>query len=60
MVKLWTEWDFGQDYFVFTSEEKAKAWLWEAMQDQLDQFSFTTPDCIFNEGFAGFHPVTVI
>ncbi|MAX04775.1 MAG: hypothetical protein CL883_05580 [Dehalococcoidia bacterium] len=27
MFRLWIEWDFGQDNFVFSSQEKAKKWF---------------------------------
>lgn len=64
MLRLWCEWDYGQENFIFTSEAAGRAWLEKAVLDidggfDLDDF----PDGIsdyFDQGLAGFGPVTII
>ena len=34
MFKVWMEWDCGQDYLVFTTEEKARAWIDAIVKDE--------------------------
>jgi hypothetical protein len=34
MFKVWLEWDCGQDYLVFTTEEKAIAWIDAIAKDE--------------------------
>lgn len=59
MINLWCGWDFGQDYYIFTDENKAKAYLAKAMNDQLDELGFNNIQEVFDEGLAGYEVVTV-
>jgi len=59
MIKLWCEWDFGQDSFIFSNEEKAKAYLEKAMGEELKGLDFNNIDQVFEEGLAGYEVVTV-
>ena len=61
MIRIWCEWDLGQDYYVFTDEEKALAWLNKAVasnEDLSDEFS--SGQQVIDEGLAGFKILTVI
>ncbi len=61
-LNLWCEWDYGQDDYLFTSEETAKAWLWKqilANGDFADEFPGGIEQ-VFGEGLAGFSIKTVI
>jgi hypothetical protein len=61
-LRLWVEWDYGQDSYIFTDEDKAKEWLWKQIQDNGD-FASEFPDgveMLFEEGLAGFQTVTIL
>ena len=53
-VSLWCEWDCGQDIVVFTSKDKAKAWLKDMLGTDLEEMNFKNIDDIFDSGLAGF------
>lgn len=65
MFRLWCELDYGQDSVIFTSEQAGKNWLDSAILniDGIEYYSGEFPNCVedlFNEGLAGFEPVTII
>ena len=57
-LKLWCEWDFGEDYILFESEEDGKAWLEKEMGD-LAEMDFENIEQVFKKQCAGFNIVTV-
>ena len=61
MIRLWCEWDLGQDSLIFTNEDKAIDWLQKALQVHEYLFEdFENATAIIDEGLAGFHILTVI
>jgi hypothetical protein len=59
MFKLWIEWDFGQDDFIFKTKEDAKHWFRENVNlDDLGD-EFRNHQQIFDEGYAGFERLKV-
>ena len=59
LLKLWLEWDYGQDDMIFNSEEDAKDWM-QSMIDLRDfDPEFATVQDIFESGLAGFKIVTL-
>lgn len=62
-LKLWCEWDFGQDGFIFDDEATGKAWLKETILNSgntLDELGFISVEQIFDEGLAGFDIVQLV
>lgn len=63
-IKLWCEYDYGQDSVIFESEEKALTWL----QDQIiavDGLEFMLETCydaanLHEDGLCGFLDITLI
>jgi len=60
LLRLWVEWDFGQDSHVFESEEGAKRWLNERLLEQDDWPEGEDADFLFHEGLAGVAIVWVV
>lgn len=61
MIRVWCEWDLGQDYYVFTDEEKALAWLDKVVtSDNSLSEEFSSGQQVIDEGLAGFKILTVI
>ena len=59
--KLWCEWDYGQDYYIFTSEDAGKAWLANRIdENELKELEFNCVLDIFEEGLAGFEIVKLV
>ena len=64
-LKVWCEYDYGQDELIFKSEKKAKAWL-EAAITEIDgidwiEAEFGSIEQFFGDtGLAGFTIVTLI
>ncbi len=54
MLKLWMEWDYGQDLLVFASRDDAVIWMNRTIEFEDFDDSIQSVDDIFNEGFAGF------
>lgn len=61
MIRLWCEWDIGQDSYIFTNEEKAREWLNKALkEDEYLSQEFESAEEILKEGLAGFDFLIVI
>lgn len=65
MFKVWLEWDYGQEDFVFTSEEAAKRWVNEAQistgnYDEDGAEIFDTYDALEEDGMVSIQLVRVI
>lgn len=58
-LKLWCDWDYGQDAILFENEEDVKAWLDKEMGDLLADLEFKNIEQVFEEQCAGFNIVTV-
>ncbi len=62
MWRVWIEWDFGQDQFVFSSEEKAEAWARSVIAAEAER-SDNPEDWDFKalteEGLIGWDELTV-
>ena len=63
-LRLWYEWDYGQDTVLFTSEEQGRKWLEQATRsiDGNNYFEENYPDGIeqvFSEHLAGFEIMSV-
>ena len=61
-LKLWCEWDYGQDSVIFTEESVAKNWLYVNMggREELDEIGFGSVEEIFDEYLAGFNIISLI
>lgn len=63
MYKVWLEWDLGQDTVVFTSREKAEAWINDAiLADEYglaDEFPQGFQD-VYDTGLCSIQPLEVI
>ncbi len=55
VYSVWSEWDIGQEYHVFTSEEKALKWCEEneGLKEVLEEEEGTIQDLI-KDGLLGF------
>ena len=59
LYSLWCEWDLGQEYIIFSSQEKGREWLAkEIAQDEYLSDEYDV-DRIFNLGLAGFTVVAL-
>lgn len=56
MIRIWCEWDIGQEYLVFSSEEKARKWL-ESHWPR--DSGFINWQEAWAEGFMGFQSLTL-
>lgn len=61
-IKLWCEWDYGQDAVIFSNESVAKNWLCASMggHDELTEMGFGSVEGVFDEGLAGFNIISLI
>ena len=65
-LKLWCEWDYGQDSVIFTEESVAKNWLYARIIEVNGKEFFADSDLeddeesLFDEGLASFEFVTLI
>jgi hypothetical protein len=65
-LRLWCEWDYGQETVIFTEERVAKNWLYARIIEVdgedffIEQEWENDPDAIFDEGFAEVGNVTLI
>jgi hypothetical protein len=59
LLRVWCEWDYGQDSAVFSSEEKATAWINAKLQQMVDENPEENPDveCFWEDGLVGFQIV---
>lgn len=57
LIKLWCEYDHGQDDFVFADQDSATAWLVAATIHEDEEYRAVS---LFEEGLAGFSIVTLI
>ena len=58
---LWVEWDYGQENYIFASEQAGKDWLTSRIDPQeLHSMDFNSIEQIFEEGLAGFSFVELI
>lgn len=61
MFKIWLEWDYGQDYVVFTSKDKAEQWVTALqIEDYDDPTKYLTYNDIYEEGLCGIIELEVI
>lgn len=58
--KLWCEWDYGQDGYVFDTEQAAKDWLTRSVKEIDGDEPNVTVEEMFDEGLAGLDIVTLI
>lgn len=59
--RLWVEWDYGQNYYVFETEEMAKVWLDSTtIFTDLGEVGLDCAQDLFDEGLAGLDIVTLI
>lgn len=56
MIKVWCEWDMGQNYFVFSSQSKAEEWM---ANNWPDDTGFARWQDAWAEGFIGYRTLTV-
>jgi hypothetical protein len=62
LIKVWLEWDLGQDNLAFTDTEKAKAFINRAIladETLAEQFPLGFVD-VYGEGLCGFETINVI
>ncbi len=52
VFRIWCEWDIGQDYQVFSSQEKAMDWLQENLnlQEVMHENEYENLDKVFDLG----------
>ena len=63
-LKLWCEWDYGQENILFTSEEQGRKWLEQEMREigGPEEFLESFPggiEQVFAEHLAGFEIMSV-
>jgi hypothetical protein len=60
LIRLCLEWDYGQDYLVFNSEEDAFAYV-ETVIDvsNLKLWHIDSHQDVFDQGFAGYETITI-
>lgn len=61
MVKIWSEWDFGHEEFVFESESDALEWLENNLnvKEFLEENNYTIDELINDQGLIGFEHLQV-
>lgn len=52
MIAIWCEWDIGNEYLLFKTEQAAKIWATQALKDSGIEETFE--EC-FDDGLIGFH-----
>jgi hypothetical protein len=56
MYQLWCEYDYGQEYMFFKSEDDARFFLNQQVKEQGDDW---TGDELWDDGLAGLEPVEI-
>lgn len=55
MIKLWCEWDFGQDEYIFDTTQNAFMWLQRTISlETLKELALDSHQQLFDEGLAGY------
>lgn len=54
MFQLWLEWDYGQDYFIFSSREDGIKWMDRNIDYSDFDPSFTGAEDLISDGLGGF------
>jgi hypothetical protein len=65
MYRLWSEWDIGEGYLIFTSKDAGMRWLREnpAIAEIAQEDNCSIDDCIvscFDEGFFNWETLEII
>lgn len=63
MIRIWCEWDIGQERLIFKTREKAEAWLMGNVNLQevieCSEGEFTSVNCVIDAGLIGFETLEV-
>lgn len=60
-LQMWTEWGYGEEQYIFASEQAGKDYLTRCIDpEELRDMGFNSIEQIFEEGLAGFKEVELV